>query len=43
MNLDLETRQHVIEVLSVYSGALLVVSHDVDFIDSIGIDYRYPI
>lgn len=42
-NLDLETRQHVIAVLRKYPGALLVVSHDADFIDSIGIDCRYHV
>lgn len=35
-NLDLETRQHVIEVLQNYPGAMMVVSHDEDFLKGIG-------
>ncbi len=36
-NIDLETRQHVIEVLQIYPGALIVISHDADFLKAIGI------
>ncbi|MCX7123721.1 MAG: ATP-binding cassette domain-containing protein [Gammaproteobacteria bacterium] len=36
-NIDLETRAHVMEVLSVYPGALIVISHDQDFLDAIGV------
>ncbi|MFI4957475.1 MAG: ABC-F family ATP-binding cassette domain-containing protein [Gammaproteobacteria bacterium] len=39
-NLDLETRAHVIEVLQQYPGALIVISHDEDFLEMIGIN-RY--
>ncbi|MDQ5940496.1 MAG: hypothetical protein QG632_222 [Candidatus Dependentiae bacterium] len=42
-NLDLETRQHVIEVLKEYPGALLVISHDYDFLVAIGITTSYEI
>lgn len=42
-NLDLETRAHVIEVLKEYPGALLVISHDQDFLNSIGIADEYMI
>lgn len=42
-NLDLETRQHVIEVLRAYEGAILVISHDEDFLREIGIENRYVI
>jgi len=42
-NLDLETRQHVIEVLRAYPGALLVISHDEDFLEEIGISSFYEI
>jgi len=35
-NLDLESREHVIQVLRVYPGAMIVVSHDADFVDQIG-------
>ncbi len=42
-NLDLETRQHVIEVLKEYPGAMLIISHDEDFIVKIGIENFYNI
>lgn len=42
-NLDLETRAHVIEVLKYYPGALLVISHDPDFLEAIGITDQYRI
>jgi len=37
-NLDLETRNHVIEVLKNYPGALCVISHDSHFLKSIHIE-----
>jgi ATPase subunit of ABC transporter with duplicated ATPase domains len=36
-NLDLETREHVIQVLRAYPGGLMVISHDIEFLESIGI------
>ena len=36
-NLDLETKTHVIEVLRQYPGAMIVISHDEDFLDDVGI------
>lgn len=42
-NLDLETRGHVTEVLKNYPGAMLVISHDADFLKAIGIDDYYAI
>lgn len=42
-NLDLETRDHVIQVLKNYPGAMVVISHDADFLLSIGIDAHYGI
>jgi ATPase subunit of ABC transporter with duplicated ATPase domains len=42
-NLDLETRQHIIEVLKNYPGAMIVISHDEDFLKEIGIDNFYEI
>lgn len=42
-NLDLETRTHVFQVLKYYPGALLIISHDKDFLKSIGIERFYQI
>lgn len=37
-NLDLETKAHVVQVLKAYPGAMVVISHDADFLEEIGID-----
>ena len=37
-NLDLETKDHVIQVLKSYPGAMIVISHDADFLEEIGIN-----
>ena len=42
-NLDLETKEHVIQVIKEYPGAIIVVSHEEDFLLSIGIDQLYTI
>lgn len=42
-NLDLETREHVIQVLKDYPGALIVISHDEDFLNAILIENHYTI
>lgn len=42
-NLDLETRAHVVQVLTDYPGALIVVSHDAAFLDEIGITQQYEL
>ncbi len=42
-NLDLETRNHVIQVLNEYPGAMVVISHDADFLHSIQISSHYII
>ena len=42
-NLDLETRHHVIQVLKRYSGALMVISHDPDFLEAINVKDIYEI
>ena len=31
-NLDLETREHVIQVLKAYTGSMIIISHDIDFL-----------
>ena len=35
-NLDLETREHVIQVLMAYPGGMIVISHDSNFLEEIG-------
>lgn len=42
-NVDLETRTHLIEVLREFPGAILVISHDHDFLESIHIETQYQI
>jgi ATPase subunit of ABC transporter with duplicated ATPase domains len=42
-NLDIETVEYISEALNVYEGTLIVISHDVSFIDEIGIERRYEI
>ncbi len=37
-NLDLKTRDHVIQVLRSYPGAMIIISHDDDFLKEIGVD-----
>lgn len=36
-NLDLETKDHVAQVLSAYPGAMMIISHDRDFLQEIGV------
>ncbi len=42
-NLDLETRNHVAIVLKQYPGAMIVISHDADFLREIGVNHWYQI
>ncbi|MDI9634577.1 hypothetical protein QM565_02075 [Geitlerinema splendidum] len=42
-NLDLETRDHVIQVLKEYPGAMVVISHDEDFLKAIHVSAFYGI
>jgi ATPase subunit of ABC transporter with duplicated ATPase domains len=42
-NLDIQTRQHVIEVIRQFPGALVVISHDDDFLQAIYIETYYEI
>ena len=42
-NLDIETRDHVIQVLCDYPGALIVISHDEDFLKKIGVNSFYDL
>ncbi|CAM3123367.1 ABC transporter ATP-binding protein [Legionella steigerwaltii] len=42
-NLDRETRAHVIQVLKAYPGAMIVISHDANFLNAIQLTDRYEI
>ena len=42
-NLDLETKEHVIQVLKGYPGAMIIISHEEDFLRKIGITHEYNI
>lgn len=42
-NLDRETRTHVIQVLQDYPGAMIVISHDCDFLNAINVTDGYEI
>jgi ATPase subunit of ABC transporter with duplicated ATPase domains len=42
-NLDLETKEHIIQVLQQYPGALLVVSHEDSFLGTINITQKYEV
>jgi ATPase subunit of ABC transporter with duplicated ATPase domains len=42
-NIDLETKQHVIQVLREYPGAMIIISHDSDFLEEINITHYYPL
>lgn len=42
-NLDLETRAHVIDVIQAYPGAMIVISHDIDFLKAINMTTYFRI
>lgn len=42
-NIDLITKEHIMQVLKTYSGALLIISHDRKFLESINISNMYDI
>ena len=42
-NLDLDTRKHVIQTLTNYPGAMIIISHDEDFLKAINIESIYQI
>lgn len=42
-NIDLRTRNHIGKLLCNYPGALIVISHDQDFLEEIGISRRYTL
>ncbi len=42
-NIDKQTRTHLIEVLKNYPGALIIISHDKDFLKEIGVHEKYEV
>lgn len=42
-NVDFETREHIIQVLMAYPGALIVISHDEDFLRRINLETFYEV
>ncbi|MBM3886816.1 ABC-F family ATP-binding cassette domain-containing protein [Candidatus Dependentiae bacterium] len=42
-NLDLQTREYLIQVLTAYPGTVVVISHDEDFLQRINISTNYEI
>jgi ATPase subunit of ABC transporter with duplicated ATPase domains len=42
-NIDLETKEHVAQVLREYPGAMIIISHDSDFLEEINITHYYPL
>ena len=42
-NIDLETKEHLVQVLKDYPGAFILICHDNDFIDKLAIDKHYQI
>lgn len=42
-NIDLETKEHIIQVLKEYPGAMIVISHDNDFLKSIDISCMFHV
>jgi ATPase subunit of ABC transporter with duplicated ATPase domains len=42
-NLDLKTRNHIVQILKEYPGSVIVISHDQDFLQEIGVRDFYQI
>ena len=42
-NLDFETKEHVVQVLREFPGAMIVISHEADFLKEIGVDAQYSL
>ncbi|MCA6084948.1 ABC-F family ATP-binding cassette domain-containing protein [Candidatus Endomicrobiellum agilis] len=42
-NIDIETKEHVIQVLKEYPGAMIIISHDGAFLEDIGITHYYEL
>ncbi len=42
-NLDLETKDHIIQILKTYPGALIVISHEDAFLEAISVETYYDV
>ena len=42
-NLDLEKKDHVAQVLKAFPGAIIIISHDADFLEEIGVNSYFKI
>ncbi len=42
-NVDLETKEHILQVLQAYPGALVVISHDQSFLDKLELGATYEV
>ncbi len=42
-NIDLETKEHLIQVLSEYPGSIILICHEQNFVDNLTIDSYYEI
>ncbi|WP_102135980.1 ATP-binding cassette domain-containing protein [Candidatus Endomicrobiellum trichonymphae] len=42
-NIDLETKEHVMQALKEYPGAMIIISHDSAFLENIGITHYYKL
>jgi ATPase subunit of ABC transporter with duplicated ATPase domains len=42
-NLDLETKEHVVQVLRAYPGAMVLISHEQDFLEAVRVDQYYAL
>ena len=42
-NIDLETKEHVVQVLRDYHGAMIIVSHDTAFLEDLEISHSYEL
>jgi ATPase subunit of ABC transporter with duplicated ATPase domains len=42
-NIDLETKEHIAQVLKEYPGTMIIISHDSAFLEEINISHSYPL
>lgn len=40
-NIDLQTREHIEQILSAYPGAIAIISHDMEFLKTVGVKTFY--